>query len=636
MCGFVGCLSNDGETWLEEQKAVVEKMNKQIIHRGPDDEGYYFDDAIALGFRRLSIIDIENGHQPLSYEGDRYRVIFNGEIYNYIELRNELIEKGFAFQTDSDTEVILAAYLFYKEEVTSKLRGMFAFVIWDKHEKTLFGARDQFGIKPFYYAVENNCLYIASEKKSILSVLDPQPLNQASLQNYLTFQYVPGPETMHTAIKALAPGHFITKKMNEDLTISKYWQADFTPAANSEEHITAEIRAALFDSIEKHMRSDVPVGAFLSGGIDSSIVVAIAREFNPKLKTLSVGFEREGYSEINLAEETAEELKVENFSYTITAQEFMDEFPRFVWHMDDPLADPAAVPQFFLSRLARKHVKVALSGEGADELFGGYGIYNEPNSLKLFKNTGKMTNRALNRLARLMPEGVKGKSFLIRGTMALEDRYVGNAKIFDEFEKKKILVNYDLHFPYQAVTKPFYEQTINYDPIDRMQLIDINTWLSGDLLLNADRTTMAYSLELRTPFLDKEVFEVARKIPAKLRIANGTTKYILRKAVEGIVPDNVIYRKKLGFPVPIRHWLKDELYEWALAIIKESKTEHLLEKPYLINLLEKHRTGKIDHSRKIWTALTFMVWHRIYVEEPQMFLTEPKPLRDKIKQPFPN
>ena len=623
MCGFVGYLSNEKEQVVRNQKELVQKMNQLIIHRGPDEEGYYVDESISLGFRRLSIIDIEHGHQPLSYEQKRYWIIFNGEIYNYIELRDELMIKGYTFETESDTEVILAAYAEYKEVITSKLRGMFAFVIRDKQEKIFFGARDQFGIKPFYYAVEDEGLYVASEKKAILKAIDNKELDQVALQNYLTFQYVPNSNTMHTAIKELPPGHYMTKKLNEEMMITKYWQADFKPVMKTEETFAKEIKDSLYDSIEKHMRSDVTVGSFLSGGIDSSIITAIAKEFNPKLKTLSVGFEREGYNEINLAEETAEELKVENFSYTITAQEFMDEFPKFVWHMDDPLADPAAVPQFFLSKLAREHVKVALSGEGADEIFGGYGIYNEPHSLRLFASTGRVTNYALNHLARLMPEGIKGRSFLLRGTTSLENRYVGNAKIFDEAEKKKILTHYNPNYPYKAVTEPFYQETIGYSPIDRMQLIDINTWLSGDLLLNADRTTMAHALELRTPFLDKEVFNVAQQIPANLRIANGTTKYILRKAVEGIVPDDVLYRKKLGFPVPIRHWLKDEMYEWALKIINDSQTDQLINKKYVVDLLNKHRVGKQDYSRKIWVMLTFMVWHRVYIEDKEEFLIEP-------------
>lgn len=630
MCGFVGYLSNEKNHLVRKNKERIKKMNQSIVHRGPDEEGYYIDESISMGFRRLSIIDIENGHQPLPYKEERYWIIFNGEIYNYLELRDELIRKGHCFQTTSDTEVIIAAYAEYKENITAKLRGMFSFVIWDKQEKSFFGARDQFGIKPFYYASEEEGLYVASEKKSILSVLKDKELDQVALQNYLTFQYVPSSDTLHKAIKELPPGHMITKNRDEELIIKQYWQADFNPVMKTEETFSKEIKDSLYDSIEKHMRSDVTVGSFLSGGIDSSIITAIAREFNPKLKTLSVGFEREGFNEINLAQETAEKLNVENFSYTITPQEFMDEFPKFVWHMDDPLADPAAVPQFFLAKLARKHVKVALSGEGADEIFGGYGMYNEPHSLRLFANTGRLTNYAINQLARLMPEGVKGKSFLLRGTTSLENRYVGNAKIFEEAEKKQLLTNYNKNYPYRLVTQQLYQQTIGYNPIDRMQLIDINTWLSGDLLLNADRTTMAHSLELRTPFLDKEVFNVAQQIPANLRIANGTTKYILRKAVEGIVPDDVLYRKKLGFPVPIRHWLKDEMYEWALKIITDSETDHLVNKKYVIDLLNKHKVGKIDYSRKIWVMLTFMVWHRIYVEDKIDFLT--KPLSYKIKQ----
>ena len=630
MCGFVGYVSNHSKQGAKNKKKLIEKMNQSIVHRGPDEEGYYIDESISMVFRRLSIIDIENGHQPLPYKEERYWIIFNGEIYNYLELRDELIRKGHCFQTTSDTEVIIAAYAEYKENITAKLRGMFSFVIWDKQEKSFFGARDQFGIKPFYYASEEEGLYVASEKKSILSILKDKELDQVALQNYLTFQYVPSSDTLHKAIKELPPGHMITKNRDEELIIKQYWQADFNPVMKTEETFSKEIKDSLYDSIEKHMRSDVTVGSFLSGGIDSSIITAIAREFNPKLKTFSVGFEREGFNEINLAQETAEKLNVENFSYTITPQEFMDEFPKFVWHMDDPLADPAAVPQFFLAKLARKHVKVALSGEGADEIFGGYGMYNEPHSLRLFANTGRLTNYAINQLARLMPEGVKGKSFLLRGTTSLEHRYVGNAKIFEEAEKKQLLTNYNKNYPYRLVTQQLYQQTIGYNPIDRMQLIDINTWLSGDLLLNADRTTMAHSLELRTPFLDKEVFNVAQQIPANLRIANGTTKYILRKAVEGIVPDDVLYRKKLGFPVPIRHWLKDEMYEWALKIITDSETDHLVNKKYVIDLLNKHKVGKIDYSRKIWVMLTFMVWHRIYVEDKIDFLT--KPLSYKIKQ----
>lgn len=624
MCGFVGCVhgSDFNDHDLDYEKKIKE-MNKLIVHRGPDDEGFFFDDHISFGFRRLSIIDVEKGHQPLSYENERYWIVFNGEVYNYIELRDELIADGLTFETDSDTEVIIATYAKYKEKTAERLRGMFGFVIWDKVEKSVYGARDHFGIKPFHYAEEDGNIYFASEKKSIYEILKKKEINPVALQNYLTFQFVPDPETLTENIHRLPPGHYFTKPLNGEMEITRYWEATFAPIQKSEDEFAKAIKDVLYDSVEKHMRSDVTVGSFLSGGVDSSIIVAIAREFNPKIKTISVGFEREGYSEIDVAKETADRLNVENISEIITAQQFMDEFPRFVWHMDDPLADPAAVPQFFLAEIARKHVKVALSGEGADEVFGGYTIYNEPNSLKRIDSLPSGLKKGLNQLAKIMPEGMRGKSFIQRGTTPMEQRYVGNAKIFEEAEKKKLMVNYLAGHPYQNVTKPFYDRSKGYDPIDRMQYIDIHTWLNGDLLLNADRTTMAASLELRTPFLDKEVFKVARELPSDIRIANGTTKYILRKAAESFVPDNVLYRKKLGFPVPIRHWLKDEMNSWVKGIIADSQTDHLINKSYVLGLLEDHCAGKLDNSRKIWTVITFMVWHKLYVETGEQFLVLP-------------
>lgn len=624
MCGFVGCIhgSDLNDHDLDYEKKIKE-MNKLIVHRGPDDEGFFFDDHISFGFRRLSIIDVEKGHQPLSYENERYWIVFNGEVYNYIELRDELIADGLTFETDSDTEVIIATYAKYKEKTAERLRGMFGFVIWDKVEKSVYGARDHFGIKPFHYAEEDGNIYFASEKKSIYEILKKKEINPVALQNYLTFQFVPDPETLTENIHRLPPGHYFTKPLNGEMEITRYWEATFAPIQKSEDEFAKAIKDVLYDSVEKHMRSDVTVGSFLSGGVDSSIIVAIAREFNPKIKTISVGFEREGYSEIDVAKETADRLNVENISEIITAQQFMDEFPRFVWHMDDPLADPAAVPQFFLAEIARKHVKVALSGEGADEVFGGYTIYNEPNSLKRIDSLPSGLKKGLNQLAKIMPEGMRGKSFIQRGTTPMEQRYVGNAKIFEEAEKKKLMVNYLAGHPYQNVTKPFYDLSKGYDPIDRMQYIDIHTWLNGDLLLNADRTTMAASLELRTPFLDKEVFKVARELPSDIRIANGTTKYILRKAAESFVPDNVLYRKKLGFPVPIRHWLKDEMNSWVKGIIADSQTDHLINKSYVLGLLEDHCAGKLDNSRKIWTVITFMVWHKLYVETGEQFLVLP-------------
>ncbi|MBD8006046.1 asparagine synthase (glutamine-hydrolyzing) [Bacillus norwichensis] len=619
MCGFIGCMHNHAiEEATTDQK--FKQMNNIITHRGPDDEGYFQDEFIQFGFRRLSIIDIESGSQPLSYENEHYWIIFNGEVYNFVELREELTEKGFTFETDSDTEVIIALFSDLKEKAVEKLRGMFAFLIWDKEKQELFGARDPFGIKPFFYIEEGDRSYFASEKKSILLAMDQKELNTEALQQYMTYQFVPEPETMTRHIKKLEPGHYFTKKPGESLNVKRYWRANFKPVQNkSEEDFIKEIRDVLFDSVNIHMRSDVPVGSFLSGGIDSSIIVSIAKQFHPNIKTFSVGFERDGFSEIDVAKETADRLGVENISYVISPEEYMKELPKIMWHADDPLADPACVPLYFVAREARKHVTVVLSGEGADELFGGYNIYREPQSLEMFDKIPEVGKSLLRALAKTLPEGVKGKSFIERGVTPMEERYIGNAKMFLENEKKELLNHYHPDINYLDITNPLYAESAGYAPVEQMQFIDIHTWMRGDILLKADRMTMAHSLELRVPFLDTKVFDLASTIPTSLKTANGTTKYVLRKAAEGIVPDHVLNRKKLGFPVPIRHWLKDEMHDWAKDVIKNSQTDHLINKQYVLKLMEDHCQGKMDYSRKIWTVLVFMVWHAVFVEERYNF-----------------
>ena len=630
MCGFIGCVHDKSQVFSDGQKQQFENMNNVITHRGPDDDGYFYDSHVQFGFRRLSIIDIESGHQPLHFENERYWIIFNGEIYNYVELREELLAEGITFATSSDTEVIIALYSHLKEKAVEKLRGMFAFVIWDKVEKTLYGARDPFGIKPFFYFDDGEKTFFASEKKSILLALQNDVLNYDSLQYYLTYQFVPEPYTMSEGISKLEPGHYFTKKMGSEMEIKRYWKAHFHPVRKSESDFVKEIKDVLFDSVKIHMRSDVPVGSFLSGGIDSSIIASIAKEFHPAIKTFSVGFDHNGFSEIDVAKETADKLGVENISYIITPEEYMNEVPKIMWHMDDPLADPACVPLYFVAREARKHVTVVLSGEGADELFGGYNIYREPQSLEVFNKIPQVGKAFLRLLAKMMPEGMRGKSFLERGLTPLEERYIGNAKMFSELEKSDLLNTYNKGLDFTNITKPLYKESEGYDPVDRMQYIDIHTWMRGDILLKADKMTMAHSLELRVPFLDKAVFEVASKIPTSLKTANGTTKYVLRKAAEGIVPEHVLNRKKLGFPVPIRHWLKAEMNEWAKTIIRESDTDYLLNKKYVLQLLEDHCQGKADNSRKIWTVLMFMVWHQVYVEKKYSF--EKEYLAEKVLQ----
>ncbi|SES63524.1 asparagine synthase (glutamine-hydrolysing) [Salinibacillus kushneri] len=619
MCGFIGMIRHKSEELNDQEINRFQQQNNIITHRGPDDEGYFHDEHISLGFRRLSIIDIDSGKQPFSYEDDQYWMVFNGEIYNYLELKGELQKEGYKFKTESDTEVILAMFHKYGEKSFEQLRGMFSILIWDKTEQTLVGARDPFGIKPLFYYESGSRTFFSSEKKSLSMILNEEKVDLEALQHYLSFQYVPEPLTLTEGIKKVEPGHYFIQKPGESPQFHRYFHVQFKPLLMDKKDWKKRIQDVLYDSVNVHMRSDVPVGSFLSGGIDSSIIVALAREINPDIKTFSVGFERNGYSEVDVAKETADKLGVENISYTITPEEYMKRLPKIMWHMDDPLADPACVPLYFVAREASKYVTVVLSGEGSDELFGGYNIYREPESLKIFNSIPAPAKDLLNRVAKTLPEGVKGKSFLERGTTPLSDRYIGNAKMFGEKEKQQLLAHYNSAYPYKQITNPLYKQVDKEPFVNQMQYIDIHTWLRGDILLKADRVTMAHSLELRVPFLDKEVMKVAGDIPVDYKIGNGTTKSILREAVQGIVPDHVLDRKKLGFPVPIRHWLKDEMYEWAKTLIQESQTDHFIHKKVVLDLLEKHREGKGDYSRKIWTVLMFMLWHQIYVEGKYSF-----------------
>ncbi|EST12860.1 asparagine synthase (glutamine-hydrolyzing) [Sporolactobacillus laevolacticus] len=624
MCGFCGYIANKNqlEPGNHEQNAMTARA-EIINHRGPDDVGYYTDDQVQLAFRRLSIIDLAGGHQPLPYENERYYIIFNGEVYNYVELRNELIEKGYSFETTSDTEVIVALYADRGVECVNYFRGMFGFIIWDKQERTLFAARDHFGIKPFYYMEQDDGVFFASEMKSLLIGGDPHPVAEKALQYYLTFQFVPEPHTLSENIKSLEPGHYLLKKNGEPIQNKAFWKPSFAPVNQSLDEAKKKIQDVLIDSVKIHMRSDVPVGAFLSSGIDSTSIVALAKRYNENIKTFTVGFASKGYNEIDVARDSAEKLGVENYALEISAEMCMKEMPKIVWHMDNPLADPAAIPNYFVAREARKHVKVVLSGEGSDELFGGYNIYREPLSLKWFDSVPKPGKALLHAVASRMPVGMKGRSYLLRGTTPLPERYVGNAFIFNEEEKKYVLKTFSEHTPFTDVTNPIYKKAFENNKLDQMQLVDIETWLRGDILVVADRMTMAHSLELRVPFLDKEVFEVAKTLPAELKTGDGTTKYAFREAMRGIVPDSILFRKKLGFPVPIRIWLKGEMYDWARKIIHDSNTDAYINKSYALKLLDDHCSGKMDNSRKIWTVLMFMLWHQIYIEKTVIVEHEP-------------
>ncbi|WP_151640799.1 asparagine synthase (glutamine-hydrolyzing) [Corynebacterium sp. 11A] len=625
MCGLLGMLT--AEANAADFQHAVEQALPCMHHRGPDASGTWHDEHAVFGFNRLSIIDLAHSHQPLHWgpegEPDRYSMTFNGEIYNYIELRETLRKEGYTFHTDGDTETIAVGYHHWGDKVVEHLRGMFAIAIWDTKEQVLFLARDQFGIKPLYFATTPAGTVFSSEKKTILSMAEAigleLGLDYRAIEHYVDLQYVPEPESLHEDIRRLESGCFATVRPGENLVQQRYFRPQFntTPVAKgAEQDLFDRIARALEDSVEKHMRADVTVGSFLSGGIDSTAIATLAKRHNPNLLTFTTGFEREGYSEVDVAAESAEAIGVEHIVKIVSPEEYATAIPRIMWYLDDPVADPSLVPLYFVAQEARKHVKVVLSGEGADELFGGYTIYKEPLSLAPFEKVPSPLRAGLRRLGAVLPEGMKGKSLLERGTMTMEERYYGNARSFNFEQMQRVIPWASREWDHREVTAPIYAESTHMDPIARMQHLDLFTWMRGDILVKADKINMAHSLELRVPFLDKEVFAVAETIPHELKIAQSTTKYALRKAMEQIVPAHVLHRKKLGFPVPMRHWLAgDELHGWAQDTINESQTEEIFNKPKVLKMLAEHRAGSSDHSRRLWTVLAFMVWHGIFVEK---------------------
>ncbi|WP_228000926.1 asparagine synthase (glutamine-hydrolyzing) [Nocardia australiensis] len=631
MCGLLGFLTSDVAA-PDTVERVYDALHC-VRHRGPDERGTWHDDHLIFGFNRLSIIDIEHSHQPLrwgpSENPQRYALTFNGEIYNYLELRDELTRAhatefvdGKIFQTEGDSEAIVAAFHYWGPEAVRRLRGMFAFAIWDTEEQSLFLARDPFGIKPLFLATGPGGTAFGSEKKSLVELLPAlgrsDRLDPRALEHYTVLQYVPEPETLHADIRRLESGSYATVRQGEAPKTTRYFNPKFQVRPFAPGTAAAryrEIAEAMEDSVAKHMRADVTVGSFLSGGIDSTAVAALAMRHNPNLITFTSCFEREGYSEADVAAETAEAIGARHVIKTVSPAEFAASIPEIVWYLDDPVADPALVPLYFVAKEARKHVKVVLSGEGADELFGGYTIYREPLSLKPFERLPKGLRRLAGKLSDRIPEGTRGKSLLHRGSLPLEERYYGNARSFSDAQLRAVLREFRPEWTHQDVTAPIYAQSRGWDPVARMQHLDLFTWLRGDILVKADKMTMANSLELRVPFLDTEVLNVAEGLPYEQKITSETTKYALRQALEGIVPPHVLHRAKLGFPVPLRHWLRgEELYDWAQQTIAESQTDHLLDKGTIKGMLEDHRAGRGDHSRRLWTLLVFMIWHGIFVE----------------------
>lgn len=609
MCGYVGFTNTIGDSAAE----VLTGMMDKIVHRGPDSHGQFLNDDIALGFRRLSIIDLEAGHQPLYNEDNTLALVFNGEIYNYRQIREGLVAAGHIFKTNSDSEVLIHGYEEYGEDLVPMLRGMFSFVIWDLKTRTLFGARDYFGIKPLYYARFGSAFLFGSEIKGFI----PHPaftaaLNEDALANYLSFQYSPTEETFFKNVYKLPPAHYFTYK-NGEMYKTRYWRPEFNADTDGKtiSQYADIVDDAIKESVEAHKISDVEVGSFLSSGIDSSYIAATANVD----KTFTVGFGTdEKYNEISYAKEFADFINTVNISKVISPEEYWGEFPKIQYQMDEPLADPAAVPLYFVSKLAAEHVKVVLSGEGADELFGGYKIYAAPLACPKFNLVPTPIRRFLGLIAMHLPK-VHGINFLIRRGRPVEDWFIGNANIFSKRERSRLLKKDTAPAP-RELCKKFYSEVSDKDEVTRMQYLDINMWMMGDILLKADKMSMAHSLELRVPFLDKEIMALAETIPLDKRVNLSNTKLALRRAASKTLPSKTSEKPKLGFPVPIRVWLKeDKYYDIVKSEFLSATAEKYFNTKYLVKLMDDHRADKADNSRKIWTVYTFLVWYKQFMTD---------------------
>ena len=601
MCGFVGFVDK-----AKDKKKIVKDMADIIVHRGPDSDGYYVGDECALGFRRLSIIDLNGGSQPIYNEDKDKVIVFNGEIYNYQEIREDLIKKGHKFSTNSDTEVVLHGYEEYEAKILDKLRGMFAFIIYDTKDNSVFGVRDFYGIKPLYYYKTDDEFMFGSEIKSFLGHPNfKKELNRDMLKQYLTFQYSVGEDTFFKDVYKLRPGHYFKYKDGK-LDIKKYYEIKIeSDDSKSLEEWKDIIRKELNESLKYHKVSDVEVGSFLSSGVDSSIVATLSNVD----KTFTVGYDNKKYSEIDYAKELSEKIKVKNISKKISKEEYFDKFSLIQYHMDEPLADPSAVALYFVANTASKHVKVALSGEGADEIFGGYNIYHEPYSVSWYNKIPYPIRRFIGVLAYPLRNHT-GFNFLVRRSKKLEDRYVGNAFIFEPSEANKILSYEDKH-SFKELTKPYYDKIKSYGDVEKMQYIDFNFWLIGDILLKADKMSMANSLEVRVPFLDRPLISNVISIPSKYKIVGNETKYAFRQVCKETLDSKWADKKKLGFPVPMREWIKEEDVYSDIHKSFEGASE-FFNTSNIIKLLDEHKNGKRDNSRKIWTIYTFLVWYNEY------------------------
>ena len=605
MCGFVGFCSKD-----VKDKNVIKEMNNQIIHRGPDSDGYYFDKDVNFGFRRLSIIDLHEGSQPILNESGDTAIIFNGEIYNYQELREDLVAKGYKFKTHTDTEVILHGYEEYGEEgILAKLRGMFAFTIWDSKKEKLFGARDHFGIKPYYYALLDGDLLFGSEVKSFLKYPKfKKEVNEKALKHYLVFQYNPLEETFFKGVKKLRPGHYYIYE-NGKMEIKTYYNLTLDYKDMTFDEAVGKIEKEVEESVKYHKISDVEVGSFLSGGVDSSYVVATAMPD----KTFSVGFDNKGFNETMYAKELSDSIGIKNFAKLITPDEFFEGINKVQYYSDEPHANLSSVPLYFLSKLASEQVKVVLSGEGADELFAGYNEYADALPQRMYRKLPFSLRHKLY-LKYKDRKHFRGQTIILKYGQKVEDRYIGPAEIMsDELANSLVTSKYKNAETSRDLTKKYYDEVKNMDDVSKRLYLDMKMWIVEDILLKADKMTMANSIELRVPLLDKKMWELARTIPVRHKVHNEITKYAFRRAAKNKLPEDWAKRRKLGFVVPFVLWIKEEkYYKIVKEVFNKDFVSEFFDKDKINKLLDDHFNNITNNGRKVYTIYTFLKWYEIY------------------------
>lgn len=598
MCGINGIISKE-----KNKEKLIKEMNNRIIHRGPDAEGIYTDNYVALGQRRLSIIDIAGGDQPIYNEDKSILIVYNGEVYNYKELKKELQE--YKFTTNSDTEVILHGYEKWGSELPKKLRGMFSFAIYDKNKEEVFIARDHFGIKPFYYYQNKDIILFGSEIKSFLAHPKfKKELNKELLGPYLTFSFTPTDETFFKNVYRLPGGCSMTINVKtREIKIERYFKVDFTSSNESFDEMVDKISEVMTDSTKHHLISDVEVGSFLSSGVDSSYLVSLAKPD----KTYTIGFDLAKYSEIDYAKDLTDKLKIKNISEKISKEEYMKAIPEVYYHMDEPTADGCAIAVYFLSRLASRDVKVVLSGEGADEFFGGYNSYDD----NIYTKLPLWLRKTFKNICLILPKN-KITRYIIRRGLSLEESYVSINRTYYDDELKDVLKS-DNYIKNKDITNDIYNEYKGYNKLDKMLAIDIRYWLSNNILTIVDKMTMAHSIESRVPFTDTEVFKVSSSLPKNYKVSNNTTKVALRNAAKKVIPNEAYKKKKLGFPVPIREWIREEdFYNEIKDTFNTDISKELFNNEYLLRILEEHKNREKDNYRRIWAVYSFLKWYHEY------------------------